>query len=89
MYLIGSAVGGGAFYHQFTTPIPDALLIPLLTAIGKQLPMTRGTLTTFSIANDAANYFAIVLALFILAVPGLRALNVMGLHSPQSVICGH
>ena len=89
MYLIGSAVGGGPFHHQFTTPIPIALLISLLTAIGKQLFMTRGTLTTFSIANDVAKCFAIVLALFMLAVPGLRALNVMGLHSPQSAICGH
>ena len=54
--------------------------------IGKQLLMTRGTLTTFSIANDVAKYFAIVPALFMLAIPGLRALNIMGLHSPQSAI---
>ena len=54
--------------------------------IGKQLLMTRGTLTTFSIANDVAKYFAIVPALFMVAIPGLRALNVMGLHSPQSAI---
>ncbi len=54
--------------------------------IGKQLLMTRGTLTTFSIANDVAKYFAIVPALFMVAIPGLRALNIMDLHSPQSAI---
>jgi len=54
--------------------------------IGKQLLMTRGTLTTFSIANDVAKYFAIVPALFMVAIPGLRALNIMQLHSPQSAI---
>jgi potassium-transporting ATPase ATP-binding subunit len=54
--------------------------------IGKQLLMTRGTLTTFSIANDVAKYFAIVPALFITAIPGLKGLNIMGLHSPESAI---
>ncbi len=54
--------------------------------IGKQLLMTRGTLTTFSIANDVAKYFAIVPALFIATIPALRALNIMQLHSPQSAI---
>lgn len=54
--------------------------------IGKQLLMTRGTLTTFSIANDVAKYFAIVPALFITAIPALEGLNIMGLHSPQSAI---
>lgn len=54
--------------------------------IGKQLLMTRGTLTTFSIANDVAKYFAIVPALFITSVPALQALNIMGLNSPQSAI---
>ena len=54
--------------------------------IGKQLLMTRGTLTTFSIANDVAKYFAIVPALFMVAIPALGALNVMGLKSPQSAI---
>ena len=54
--------------------------------IGKQLLMTRGTLTTFSIANDVARYFAIVPALFMVAIPALGALNVMGLKSPQSAI---
>lgn len=54
--------------------------------IGKQLLMTRGTLTTFSIANDVAKYFAIVPALFITGLPALSALNVMRLHSPESAI---
>jgi K+-transporting ATPase ATPase B chain len=54
--------------------------------IGKQLLMTRGTLTTFSIANDVAKYFAIVPALFITAIPALQSLNIMGLHSPESAI---
>lgn len=54
--------------------------------IGKQLLMTRGTLTTFSIANDVAKYFAIVPALFITAIPALEGLNIMQLHSPESAI---
>lgn len=54
--------------------------------IGKQLLMTRGALTTFSIANDVAKYFAIVPALFLAAMPDLGALNIMGLTSPQSAI---
>ncbi len=54
--------------------------------IGKQLLMTRGTLTTFSIANDVAKYFAIIPALFIVAIPSLQALNVMHLSSPESAI---
>ena len=54
--------------------------------IGKQLLMSRGALTTFSIANDVAKYFAIIPALFIAAYPQLQALNVMGLVSPQSAI---
>src|SRR5689334_13460381 len=48
--------------------------------------MTRGTLTTFSIANDVAKYFAIVPALFIVSIPGLQSLNIMKLHSPESAI---
>jgi High-affinity K+ transport system, ATPase chain B len=48
--------------------------------------MTRGTLTTFSIANDVAKYFAIIPALFMVAIPQLAPLNVMGLHSPESAI---
>ena len=54
--------------------------------IGKQLLMTRGTLTTFSIANDVAKYFAIIPALFIASVPALQGLNIMKLHSPESAI---
>jgi K+-transporting ATPase ATPase B chain len=54
--------------------------------IGKQLLMTRGTLTTFSIANDVAKYFAIIPALFIVSIPALRSLNIMGLRSPESAI---
>ena len=54
--------------------------------IGKQLLMTRGTLTTFSIANDVAKYFAIVPALFMIAIPELAALNIMHLHSPERAI---
>lgn len=54
--------------------------------IGKQLLMTRGSLTTFSIANDVAKYFAIIPAMFIGLFPGLQALNIMKLHSPESAI---
>lgn len=57
-----------------------------IVEIGKQLLMTRGTLTTFSIANDVAKYFAIVPALFILTIPSLQALNIMGLKSPETAI---
>ncbi|MEO6314673.1 MAG: potassium-transporting ATPase subunit KdpB [Chitinophagaceae bacterium] len=57
-----------------------------IVEIGKQLLMTRGTLTTFSIANDVAKYFAIVPALFIVSIPGLQALNIMYLKSAESAI---
>jgi K+-transporting ATPase ATPase B chain len=57
-----------------------------IVEIGKQLLMTRGTLTTFSIANDVAKYFAIVPALFIAAIPALQGLNIMKLESPESAI---
>jgi len=57
-----------------------------IVGIGKQLLMTRGALTTFSIANDVAKYFAIIPALFIAAIPELGLLNVMGLSTPQSAI---
>ena len=57
-----------------------------IVEIGKQLLMTRGTLTTFSIANDVAKYFAIVPALFMVSIPQLAALNIMGLQSPESAI---
>jgi K+-transporting ATPase ATPase B chain len=54
--------------------------------IGKQLLITRGSLTTFSIANDVAKYFAIIPALFVATYPQLNALNIMKLHSPQSAV---
>ena len=57
-----------------------------IVRIGKQLLMTRGSLTTFSIANDVAKYFAIIPALFMGLYPGLSVLNIMGLHSPQSAV---
>ncbi|WP_455590560.1 potassium-transporting ATPase subunit KdpB [Bacteroides sp.] len=57
-----------------------------IVEIGKQLLMTRGTLTTFSIANDVAKYFAIIPALFMIAIPQLAPLNIMGLHSPETAI---
>ena len=57
-----------------------------IVEIGKQLLMTRGSLTTFSIANDVAKYFAILPAAFVATYPALRALNIMGLHSPESAI---
>ena len=57
-----------------------------IVEIGKQLLMTRGSLTTFSIANDVAKYFAIIPAMFVTSFPALAALNVMALHSPASAI---
>lgn len=57
-----------------------------IVEIGKQLLMTRGTLTTFSIANDVAKYFAIIPALFIASIPALKQLNIMDLNSPESAI---
>jgi K+-transporting ATPase ATPase B chain len=57
-----------------------------IVEIGKQLLITRGTLTTFSIANDVAKYFAIVPALFIASIPALQGLNIMRLHTPESAI---
>jgi K+-transporting ATPase ATPase B chain len=57
-----------------------------IVEVGKQLLITRGALTTFSIANDVAKYFAIIPAMFAIAYPGLNKLNIMGLHSPQSAI---
>ncbi len=57
-----------------------------IVEIGKQLLMTRGTLTTFSIANDVAKYFAIIPALFITFIPSLQKLNIMDLHSPETAI---
>jgi len=57
-----------------------------IVEIGKQLLMTRGTLTTFSIANDVAKYFAIIPAMFLVAYPDLAALNIMRLQTPESAI---
>src|SRR4029077_8034788 len=57
-----------------------------IVEIGKQLLITRGALTTFSIANDVAKFFAIIPAMFAAVYPGLDTLNVMRLHSPQSAI---
>jgi K+-transporting ATPase ATPase B chain len=57
-----------------------------IVEIGKQLLITRGALTTFSIANDVAKYFAMIPAMFVSVYPGLHVLNVMGLHSPKSAI---
>ncbi|QDO04703.1 potassium-transporting ATPase subunit KdpB [Streptomyces sp. S1A1-8] len=57
-----------------------------IVEIGKQLLITRGALTTFSITNDVAKYFAIIPAMFAGAYPGLKSLNIMGLHSPTSAI---
>ncbi|MGA7792380.1 MAG: potassium-transporting ATPase subunit KdpB [Candidatus Acidiferrales bacterium] len=57
-----------------------------IVAIGKQLLITRGSLTTFSIANDVAKYFAIIPAMFAAIYPELNKLNIMGLHSPQSAV---
>ena len=57
-----------------------------IVEIGKQLLITRGALTTFSIANDVAKYFAIIPAMFVAIYPQLQALNVMRLASPQSAI---
>jgi K+-transporting ATPase ATPase B chain len=57
-----------------------------VVAIGKQLLITRGALTTFSIANDVAKYFAIIPAMFAVTYPALNRLNIMGLHTPQSAI---
>jgi K+-transporting ATPase ATPase B chain len=54
--------------------------------IGKQLLITRGSLTTFSIANDVAKYFAIVPAMLMVTFPAIAPLNIMGLHSPTSAI---
>ena len=57
-----------------------------IVEIGKQLLITRGALTTFSIANDVAKYFAIIPALFVATYPQLHTLNIMGLHSPETAV---
>jgi K+-transporting ATPase ATPase B chain len=57
-----------------------------IVEVGKQMLITRGALTTFSIANDVAKYFAIIPAMFVVSLPALGAMNVMRLHSPESAI---
>jgi potassium-transporting ATPase ATP-binding subunit len=57
-----------------------------IVTIGKQMLMTRGSLTTFSIANDVSKYFAIIPAAFATTYPALGVLNIMGLHSPASAV---
>jgi len=57
-----------------------------IVEIGKQLLITRGALTTFSVANDVAKYFAIIPAMFVAAFPQLHILNIMGLHTRESAI---
>lgn len=64
----------------------DPAKLLAVVEVGKQLLMTRGALTTFSLANDVAKYFAIVPAIFIAALPSIGALNFMNLHSPQSAV---
>jgi K+-transporting ATPase ATPase B chain len=86
----------GLAMHSGTAPAKEAAnLIDLdsdptklldLVAIGKQMLITRGALTTFSIANDVAKYFAIIPAMFTIALPGLSALNVMRLATPHSAV---
>ena len=70
----------------WSTSTCDPTKLIEIVAIGKQLLMTRGSLTTFSIANDVAKYFAIIPALFVMTYPELEAINVMKLASPQSAI---
>lgn len=64
----------------------DPTKILEVVEIGKQLLITRGSLTTFSIANDVAKYFAIIPAMFMIAIPEMHSLNIMGLQTPQSAI---
>ena len=86
----------GVAMHSGTAPAKEAAnlidfdsdptkLIDLVW-IGKQMLVTRGALTTFSIANDVAKYFAIIPAMFIVSLPGLSSLNIMGLSTPQSAV---
>ena len=77
----------GDYLKQFTYPW-EALagISDLILEIGKQLLITRGSLTTFSIANDIAKYFAIIPAMFMQAIPALSVLNIMHLASPYSAI---
>ena len=80
---VGLAMHSGTYAAKEAANLVDLDSDPTklidLVAIGKQMLITRGALTTFSIANDVAKYFAIIPAMFIVALPGLAALNVMGL----------
>ncbi|HEY8163251.1 MAG TPA: potassium-transporting ATPase subunit KdpB [Methylocystis sp.] len=86
----------GLAMHSGTVPAKEAAnLIDLdsdptkltdLVAIGRQMLITRGALTTFSIANDVAKYFAIIPAMFMVALPGLASLDIMGLTTPRSAV---
>ena len=73
-----------SFYREDLDSDPTKIIE--VVEIGKQLLITRGALTTFSIANDVAKYFAILPAIFTIAIPNMKLLNVMGLSSPNSAI---
>ncbi len=77
---------GGEGSGQHGRPDSNPTKLIEVVHIGKQMLMTRGSLTTFSIANDVAKYFAIIPAAFAAVYPQLAMLNVMGLHSPSSAI---
>ena len=88
-------ISSGSGFSSVTTVRGSSAMVDLdsnptklieIVEIGKQLLMTRGALTTFSIANDVAKYFAIIPAMFAGAFPVLNVLNIMYLHSPQSAI---
>ena len=81
-----SGTDGGQGGRNLVDLNSDPTKLTDLVAIGKQMLITRGALTTFSIANDVAKYFAIIPAMFILALPGLAALNVMSLATPHSAV---
>jgi K+-transporting ATPase ATPase B chain len=87
---LGIAMGSGTQAAKEAANMVDLDSNPTkmleIIEIGKQLLMTRGCLTTFSIANDVAKYFAIIPALFIVSIPELHALNIMGLGSPYSAV---
>ncbi len=87
---VGLAMNSGTMAAKEAAKLVDLDYDPTkltdLVAIGRQMLMTRGALTTFSIANDVAKYFAIIPAMFILALPGLAALNVMNLTTPRSAV---
>jgi len=78
--------GGARGPATWSTLDSDPTKLIEIVGIGKQLLMTRGSLTTFSIANDVAKYFAIIPALFVVTYPELGAMNIMKLASPQSAI---